>query len=75
MVFVELDQVVVVPTARREGVGRSLCTAVLDWAQAMGVDRVELSTWAFNEAAYRVFEGLGFAPTVRRMSRPTTGHD
>ncbi len=71
--FVELDQVVVVPGARRMGVGRSLCTAVLDWAEAADVDRVELSTWAFNDTAFRVFEGLGFAPTVRRMSRPSGG--
>ena len=69
--FVELDQVVVVPGARRQGVGRSLCIAVLDWAQGADVDRVELSTWAFNDTAYQVFEGLGFSPTVRRMSRPT----
>ncbi|MEM9654432.1 MAG: GNAT family N-acetyltransferase [Actinomycetota bacterium] len=68
--FVELDQVVVVPAARRQGVGRSLCTAVIDWAEAAEVDRVELSTWAFNHTAYRAFEGLGFSPTVRRMSRP-----
>lgn len=68
--FVELDQVVVVPSARREGVGRSLCTAVLDWAKATGVDRVELSTWAFNDTAQRAFEGLGFTSTVRRMSLP-----
>lgn len=70
--FVELDQVVVVPSARREGVGRSLCTAVLDWAKARGVDRVELSTWDFNHAAQQTFEGLGFTPTVRRMSLPIT---
>lgn len=73
--FVELDQVVVVPSARREGVGRSLCTAVLDWAKARGVDRVELSTWDFNHTAQRTFESLGFAPTARRMSLPIAGRE
>lgn len=68
--FVELDQVVVVPTARRRGIGQALCSAVIDWADSKGADRVELSTWAFNDAVYGVFESLGFTPTFRRMSRP-----
>lgn len=66
--FAELDQVAVVPAMRGSGVGRALCSAVLDWAKNQGVERVELGTWAFNDRAFEVFEGLGFAPTVRRMS-------
>ncbi len=65
---VELDQLVVTATHRRTGVGTSLCLAVLDWAQQQRVDRIELSTWHFNNAAYTLFERLGFAPTQRRMS-------
>jgi GNAT superfamily N-acetyltransferase len=68
---VELDQVVVVPSARERGVGRALATAVINWAQANSIDRVELSTWAFNDTALRLFASLGFTPTVRRMSRST----
>lgn len=73
--IVELDQVVVVESARRAGVGRSLCAAVLDWADSLGVDRVELSTWSFNDSAASVFDGLGFTPTVRRMSRSLADAD
>lgn len=73
--FVELDQVVVIPTARNLGVGRSLCTAVLDWADSIAVDRVELSTWTFNDNAHGLFERLGFAPTVIRMSRATDSQE
>ena len=66
--FVELDQVVVVPRARRTGIATALVRLVLAWADEQGVDRVELSTWAFNETACRTFEGIGFAHTSRRMS-------
>ena len=69
--IVELDQVVVDPAARRRGVGRDLCRAVVDWAAAEGAARVELGTWAFNDTAQRVFEGLGFRPTIHRMSVET----
>ncbi len=69
--FVELDQVVVIPLVRRLGLGSALCAAVLDWADTEGVDRVELSTWAFNDTAYKMFTDLGFVATVRRMSRST----
>lgn len=71
-VTVELDQVVVVPAARGQGVGRALCTSVIDWARVEGASLVELGTWAFNDTAYRVFEGLGFRPTVRRMAMTIT---
>lgn len=68
MSIVELDHVVVVPAARKKGVGRALCDAVIEWAAEQGASRVELGTWAFNDIAYRVFEDLGFTPTIRRMS-------
>lgn len=67
-VFVELDQVVVAPSARENGIGRALCDAVVAWAAEQGASRVELGTWAFNDRAHRLFQDLGFTPTVIRMS-------
>lgn len=67
--IVELDQVVVDPTARGQGVATALCAAVIDWASAIDADRVELSTWAFNVSAQSLFTRLGFAPDFLRMSR------
>jgi GNAT superfamily N-acetyltransferase len=68
---VELDQVVVDPTARGQGIATALCGAVLQWASALGADRVELSTWAFNDSAQSLFASLGFTPDYLRLSRPT----
>jgi GNAT superfamily N-acetyltransferase len=69
--IVELDQVVVDPAARGQGIATALCSEVLQWASALGADRVELSTWAFNESAQSLFAGLGFTPDYFRLSRPT----
>ena len=69
--IVELDQVVVDPAARGQGIATALCSEVLQWASALGADRVELSTWAFNESAQSLFAGLGFTPDYLRLSRPT----
>jgi ribosomal protein S18 acetylase RimI-like enzyme len=67
--IVELDQVVVDPNARGRGIATALCVEVLQWATTSGADRVELSTWAFNESAQSLFAGLGFTPDFLRLSR------
>lgn len=66
---VELDQVVVDPVARGRGIATSLCEAVLQWAEEVGADRVELSTWAFNDSARSLFARLGFTTDFLRQSR------
>lgn len=67
---VELDQLVVTPSARGHGVGSALTEAVLQWAAQLGADSVELTTWTFNDTARQLFTGAGFAPTSMRMSQP-----
>lgn len=39
-------------------------------ADEVGADRVELSTWAFNESAQSLFLRLGFSTDFLRQSRP-----
>lgn len=68
--IVELDQIVVAEQWRRAGVGTLLSDAVVDWARSEDVDRVELSTWAFNTTTQALFEDLGFEPTSIRMMLP-----
>lgn len=67
--YVELDQIVVALTHRGRGIGRALGERVISWAESQGVQRVEVATWAFDDAAVPLFEQLGFTPTVQRMSR------
>ncbi|MET0793363.1 MAG: GNAT family N-acetyltransferase [Polyangiaceae bacterium] len=62
----ELDQMGVAAAARRTGVARALVQQGLTFAQARGIQNVELSSWSFNQDAQSAFQKLGFTPkTVR----------
>jgi ribosomal protein S18 acetylase RimI-like enzyme len=67
----EIDQLAVDPRARRRGIATRLLDRVISEAEAHGVEHIELSTWAFNEAAQATFRRAGFTPrTVRLERRP-----
>ena len=46
--------------ARRQGVGRALLQAAVDWARAAGVRKLELHVFPWNEAAMKLYESFGF---------------
>jgi len=45
-----------------------LVEALFAAAREEGIDRMELDSWAFNIAAARFFEKLGFQPQLHRYS-------
>jgi RimJ/RimL family protein N-acetyltransferase len=45
---------------RRQGIGRALLAASVDWARANGVQKLELHVFPYNEAAIRLYEQFGF---------------
>lgn len=45
---------------RGRGVGRALLATALDWARRAGAHKVELQCWPHNDAAIRLYEGMGF---------------
>jgi ribosomal protein S18 acetylase RimI-like enzyme len=53
----------VVAPARRDGVGRALMEAVHAEARARGVCRISLEVIEGNDAAYRLYEALGYETT------------
>ena len=55
-----IEELVVDQAVRRQGVGRALIQAALDWAQAQGFSEVEVSTDADNLAAQAFYRKLGF---------------
>lgn len=65
----EIDEVIVASTARRVGVARALIERIADHARSLEVDEIELTTWAFNDAAQAAFAALGFQPMIGRYTR------
>ena len=60
---------VVDPGRRREGLGRTLLTAMVKRLAERGAPRVVLSTAKQNEAAQQLFASAGFRPTMIEMTR------
>lgn len=59
---VYLDELYVVPEARRAGVGTRLVAAVRAWAEEAGAARLRLGLLTANEVARRFWEGQGASP-------------
>ena len=68
--FVEINTVVVRKEARRQGIGRFLIEAALQWAGHREVTAVEISVYAFNEDALRAYMAAGFTMSVHRLMLP-----
>jgi ribosomal protein S18 acetylase RimI-like enzyme len=64
----KLNDVYVDPEARRRGVGRALCQAVLAELGARGAPRVVLMSAWRNPDAHVFFEALGFRRTMLEMT-------
>lgn len=62
----ELENVVVAAWARRMGVGRALCGAVVNWAWEQGAAKMELEVRRSSAGARALYRELGFAVTGER---------
>ena len=62
----ELESVAVDPAARRGGVGRALCEAVIGWCRGQSAEEMELEVRVGSDAAIGLYEGLGFVEVGRR---------
>ena len=65
--WVGLSAVHVVEEARRRGLARELCEALLAWGADRGATRAYVQVLADNTAATRLYESMGF--TVQHRSR------
>jgi RimJ/RimL family protein N-acetyltransferase len=62
---------------RGRGVGRRLMEAAIDWARAVGIEKLVLSVYPHNEAAIALYRSLGFVEEGRlaRQSRKAYGYE
>jgi [ribosomal protein S18]-alanine N-acetyltransferase len=57
---VHINNVAVLPAHRRKGLGRTLLEAVLETAASQGARRATLEVRRSNDAAIRLYQGMGF---------------
>ena len=68
-----VHDVFVAPAVRRQGVARSLVTAIISRLEELGAPLIVLSAMVQNESAQRLAASLGFRPTMLEMTRESTG--
>ena len=62
----ELESVAVAQVARRKGIGKALCRAVMAWSRASGAAEIELEVRASSDGALNLYHSLGFVEQGRR---------
>ncbi|MCH9766987.1 MAG: GNAT family N-acetyltransferase [Actinomycetia bacterium] len=68
-----LSAVQVAEVARRQGLARSLCAGLLDWARGRGAKRAYVQVVTENTAARTLYESMGF--TAHHRSRYVRAED
>jgi RimJ/RimL family protein N-acetyltransferase len=61
--------------ARRQGVGRALLGAAVDWARGAGISKLELHVFPWNEPAMQLYETFGFEREGLRRAHYLRGNE
>ncbi|MBQ1371370.1 MAG: GNAT family N-acetyltransferase [Oscillospiraceae bacterium] len=62
----DIDEFGVSSAHRRQGVGTALIGFIRKYATGLGIERIQLNMWEFNQAALAFYEASGFT-TYRRF--------
>ena len=54
-----LDNIYILPQARRKGIAKALFLEVETWAKAQGAVRLDLHVWDFNKDAMALYRAMG----------------
>jgi ribosomal protein S18 acetylase RimI-like enzyme len=65
-----IDEVVVSPAVRRQGIGSMLTKACVAWSDERRASAVDLQVFDFNRGALQLYRDLGFVSTRQSMRRP-----
>ncbi len=65
-----MDALGVAVAHRRQGVGQALMRAGEGWAKARGLESLEVTVWAFNDAARSAYEQQGFTTLRQYLRKP-----
>lgn len=64
-----LDNIAVVSSWRRRGVGRALTRAAERWALGRGAKWLELGVYEFNTQARAFYQALGYSPVSTKLRK------
>lgn len=62
-----IDDICVLESCRRQGIGRKLFEQCREFARAQGCINIDLGVWGFNREAIAFYESCGMHERVRRM--------
>lgn len=65
-----LDNIAVLDSWRRRGVGSALIREAERWAQSRGAQWLELGVYDFNVGARSFYLALGYAPVLTKLRKP-----
>jgi len=68
-----IDDIMVLPSWRRRGIGARLARAAENWASDGGAAWLELGVYEFNTEARAFYEALGYVPVSTKLRRPLPG--
>ena len=54
-----LDNIYILPEARRKGIAKALFVTTEDWARQQGAVRLDLHVWDFNKDALALYQAMG----------------
>lgn len=54
-----LDNIYILPEARRKGIAKAMFTTVETWAKEQGAVRLDLHVWDFNKNALALYAAMG----------------
>jgi GNAT superfamily N-acetyltransferase len=65
--YVQLNELAVAAAYRRNGIGRKLMKACINWAKERHGSSLELNVWEFNQEAIEFYESIGLTTLNRTM--------
>ena len=69
MDFLDIDELCVDKDQSRQGIARSIMKYIENYAKEIGIERIELNMWEFNEEARSFYEKSGFKTYRRYLER------
>lgn len=69
MDYLDIDEICIDKDHRRQGIASSIMKYIENYAKKIGIERIVLNMWEFNEEAHSFYEKSGFKTYRRYLER------